>query len=380
MKFTRLKTTAMAGIMAASMVMPGMTAMAANVKTTPTVDKTVKAAQGVTIPDQDIEFTAEWVGNADGYAKPTGAPDELTVAVANFKDEKGNGADLSSTKNLTISGIPTAVGEYTYKITEDSLPALSDDGYGWSAQEDTTNGYYTEYYLHILVYQGGTEYFVTTTNSKDDVQTQEDGSKVLNNKVDKIQFLNKYTKRGGSSDGDDAPSLTIKKTVEQGTLTKADQKYTFTVSFTANNLNPTKAYSYVIKNASDEQQGTGTITADNATLELQDGWYAEFADVPAGTTVTVTEGYVTNIEAVKANVVSDGENKGDTTFSTPSTTALTVADVLVGEGENTIAYTNTYKNVTITGVATNVAPYVTLVVVAFVAVAAYVVLKRRVAR
>ena len=57
---------------------------------------------------------------------------------------------------------------------------------------------------------------------------------------------------------------------------------------------------------------------------------------------------------------------------------LTSGTVLIGEGENSITFTNTYTSITPTGLALNIAPFVAMFAAVGAAIALYVAAKRRV--
>ncbi len=65
---------------------------------------------------------------------------------------------------------------------------------------------------------------------------------------------------------------------------------------------------------------------------------------------------------------------------TDTSNGLSTGEVLIGEDTDSITFTNTYKDVTVTGVITNIAPYVALVVAVVAGCAAYMMLKKRMAR
>ena len=362
MKSMKIKSIAMAGMLSLSMLagMPVMAATAGteNMATAPTVDKTVNYAEGVTLPENtNIEFTVTKVENADGVAAPTDDGNDVAVTAATASNFTKSG----KTANLKIKNLPTNVGEYTYFITEKALP--NDNEYGW-----TNTSQKTEYFLHVLVKKGTdnnttTEYFVTTTNT---TATDDNGNKTYSDKVDSIAFTNKYTKK--------AAPLTITKKVSDTTYEPKDQEYTFKVTFETDNLNPSKEeYSYT-KGEDTEAQ---TIKSEG-TLTLKNGETATFDDIPAGTKVTVVETPVTNIKDVKIDVTSNGSSA--TTEKIDKGSVFTTGSVLIGEEQNAITFTNEYTDVTATGVVTNIAPYITMVVVAGAAIAVYVVLKKRLAR
>lgn len=408
MKFTRVKTTVMAGLMAASMLAPGMTAFADDIsaKTGLTFTKTVNVADSITVPERDLEFTATQQDsdaattgnqNADGTTQPKDV-NPVTIKI----NTKGlvNGTDgwTSHKKSADLSGLEAACdanGEYTFLLTESSTDDLDGEGYGWDM--NTTN---KSYYLHVYVSDGEDgkvyEYLVTTDNSLGDQ------SKKVSDAG--FEFVNKYTKKGGvtpvnpdtpdpdpiNPDGEDDQgntySLAIAKQVD-GTNAKYADAFTFTVDFADSTTNsvPAAGYKYTIVSSdtiiTDSTTYDQTWDSTHKTLKLEDGQKAVFQNIPAGIKVTVVESKEPNTTATKATSYMNGDTTGVEKSYTKDSTSWTSEQQTIGEHRNSIIFTNTYTDdIIITGVVTDVAPYITLVVFAVAAVAAYVAMKSRVAR
>lgn len=413
MKLTRLKTTVMAGVLAASMVLPGMTAMAMTTVTDPAdgknnaLTKTIVTPEGVSYSGETFTFTFEQGANTVKDSGVLANQKTYTIPDITISDVSSEGLTLSDgkytrtiTKDIDLSNI-VEPGVYTYTIAETANTNSSKTKEEWTYDSTT-------YLLRVYVTKGEdnkltkTMTIIDASNTLAEDATDADKETYNDKKVGAAAFTNKMTKNGGSTPDpedpskDPVPSLVVGKVVEDNTYEIKGQEYTFTLTFDTNGLNDelekTNAYSYVIVdkdgnavNGEDGNQKSGTLTLDNnkqATLKLQDGEYAQFNKIYAGTKVSINEAYVTNLTAVKIEYTSNGTTADavNKTNVTKNSTDLGVSNVLIGEKKNTITYTNTYADVTVTGVVTNVAPYVTLVVVAVAAVAAYVVLKRRVAR
>lgn len=351
MKFTRLKTTAMAGIMAASMVMPGMTAMAAD---SAQIQKTVTANAGVTtIPsaDQDVTFKVTQVGNAGGNVAPSNLFDDASTAqIEDSKTVTISIADVSTTKTFTESILSNTevsnlkVGEYNFKV-EETLEQSTGD-FGWVVvNEDKIT-----YNLQVLKDANGN----VTYQLSDATDTTK--------KKDVAEFKNTYNKKSTNPDGS-VSTLTVKKSVENSKYVDEDTEYPITIVITA----------------PDEQQSIG-----NDSYTVADG-ISRDVDEDAK---TVT---------IKANVKKDGTivvsnlAVGATYKVTETTTGLadlgwnekastTEASGTVVESSANAEIKNVFNSPAETGVVTTIAPYVTLVVLAVAAIAAYAALKRRVAR
>ena len=188
-----------------------------------------------------------------------------------------------------------------------------------------------------------------------------------NGKTDKILFTNTYAKNDAT--------LTIEKNTE-GDYADKTRKFDFEITFTKSPM-------------SDQTTFTGTIGAQSVeytagqtkTFKLADGEKLVFNNLPVGTTYMVKELAATDGYTPKVTVV---ENK--TTTVTNKTVQETEAldtlkengkNNLVGENENKVTFTNTYKDVAVTGIVMNNLPFILLVAVAIVAFVSLAVIKRR---
>lgn len=431
MNLNKIKLTMATGMLAASMILPGMTAYAVDGGTNsglkdncPSIEKYVKVADGITVPttgNDQIKFVVEQydangteanITNPDGTVQPAAVTtsglslsvDTLTaIAKSDTASENGwtlngyedNGANKKGSATLDansqFTNLLTNNGEYTFTLKEDTSKLPKDaEGYGWSTVDSDKT-----YYLHVYV-TGATKSGSTVDTSNRKVQyivtdaathdTSSDPAKYAT-KVDQIRFNNTYTKKAGSdipTDPDDpkkGASLVIEKAVNGASAKyEADgTEYEFKVTFTASNTAvATDGYSYsVYKTGSTTPVKTNQTVKSGDTIPLESGQYAVFTDIPAGLKVQVEEtGTLTNIKSTKNVVVSNGGSS----VTKEGNDGKNTGAFLLGEKANTATFTNTYADVTVTGVVTDIAPYVTLVVVAIAAVAAYMGLKSRIAR
>ncbi len=390
---TRMKALAIAGVMAASVAGSAVTAFAAPAHTLEgegvPVAKTVQVADGITLPEKEMEFKAMFatstVKGADGNA--TGP----SINDLKIKFAKGStGTDLSKEGNIALkSEFESAVpGEYVYALEEKTT---SDRGeYGWTC--DTAR-----YILRVYVNsKNGVEYTVVKSDNTDEKNAALDNGEKDSEKLDKATFSNIYTRRGGSGDdgskGD--PSLVVNKTVV-GTYGDINQYFEFTVTFKTPNTDNRKTKTFHMtfanngtgkvvgdkKRSATTQDGEKgeeyTLTGESYVFYLKNGGSVTFDDLPAGTTYTLTEAgadrYTSKFEITQnGTVIGLREETGE------ESKGLTVRDLLIGENENKVTVTNTATNITITGVVTHSAPFVIMVGALFVAVGGYVVLKKRI--
>lgn len=336
----------LAGTMLLSM---GTTAFAAGESTAPDVNqngtvpitKEFEMADGLKTPAATFKFTAT--------STTEGAP---TATIANVSFTEGQTGTLIGEKyvlegNTTISftGDWKHAGEYVYTVTESKENPISNVTY------DNTS-----YTLRVYVING--------TNGLEIEKITAQGA---SGKTNKILFTNTYTKNDAT--------LTIEKNTE-GDYADKTRKFDFEITFTKSPM-------------SDRTTFTGTIGAQSAeyiagqtkTFKLADGEQLVFHNLPVGTTYVVRElaapdGYkpsVTVVENRTTTVNRTAAQEGDAL----DTLKEGGKNNLVGENENKVTFTNTYKDVAVTGIVMNNLPFILLVAVAIVAFVSLAVIKRR---
>lgn len=336
----------LAGTMLLSM---GTTVFAAGEPTAPDVNhngtvpitKEFEMADGLKTPAATFKFTAT-----------AQTQDALPATIADVSFTEGQTGTLIGEKyvlegNTTISftGDWKHAGEYVYTVTESKENPISNVTY------DNTS-----YTLRVYVING--------TNGLEIEKITAEGA---NGKTNKILFTNTYTKNDAT--------LTIEKNTE-GDYADKTRKFDFEITFTKSPM-------------SEQTTFTGTIGAQSVectagqtkTFKLADGEQLVFNNLPVGTTYMVKELAATDGYTPKVTVV---ENK--TTTVTNKTVQETEAldtlkengkNNLVGENENKVTFTNTYKDVAVTGIVMNNLPFILLVAVAIVAFVSLAVIKRR---
>lgn len=341
----KLGAFVLAGTMLLSM---GTTAFAAGEPTAPDVNqngtvpitKEFEMADGLKTPAATFKFTAT--------STTEGAP-TATIGDVSFTEEqpgtlKGEKYVLEGTTAISFQGTWPHAGEYVYTVKE--------------TQENMTNVTYdtSSYILRVYVINGTTG-----------LEVEKITAQGANGKTDKILFTNTYAKNDAT--------LTIEKNTE-GDYADKTRKFDFEITFTKSPM-------------SDQTTFTGTIGAQSVeytagqtkTFKLADGEKLVFNNLPVGTTYMVKELAATDGYTPKVTVV---ENK------TPTVTNKTVQETealdtlkengknnLVGENENKVTFTNTYKDVAVTGIVMNNLPFILLVAVAIVAFVSLAVIKRR---
>ena len=341
----KLGALILAGTMLLSM---GTTVFAAEEPTVPDVNqngqvpitKEFEMADGLKTPAATFKFTAT--------SQIAGAP-TATIADVSFTEGqtgtlKGEKYVLEGTTTISFQGTWPHAGEYVYTVkeTQESMPNVTYDT--------------STYTLRVYVING--------TNG---LKVEKITAEGANGKTNKILFTNTYAKNDAT--------LTIEKNTE-GDYADKTRKFDFEITFTKSPM-------------SDQTTFTGTIGAQSVeytagqtkTFKLADGEKLVFNNLPVGTTYMVKELAATDGYTPKVTVV---ENK--TTTVTNKTVQETEAldtlkengkNNLVGENENKVTFTNTYKDVAVTGIVMNNLPFILLVAVAIVAFVSLAVIKRR---
>lgn len=326
----------------------GTTAFAAEETTTPNVNqngqvpitKEFEMADGLKTPAATFKFTAT--------STTEGAP-TATIADVSFTEGqagtlKGEKYVLEGKTAISFTGTWPHAGEYVYTVaeTQESMPNVTYDT--------------SSYTLRVYV-----------INGTKGLEIEKITAQGATGKTDKILFTNTYAKNDAT--------LTIEKNTT-GTYADKTRKFDFEITFTKSPM-------------SDQTTFTGTIGAQSVeytagqtkTFKLADGEKLVFNNLPVGTTYMVKELAATDGYTPKVTVV---ENK--TTTVTNKTVQETEAldtlkengkNNLVGENENKVTFTNTYKDVAVTGIVMNNLPFILLVAVAIVAFVSLAVIKRR---
>jgi len=342
MKFKKFKTAAAAGLMAAVMCM-GTVVSAAD---TPTVDaeiqKDFQIAEGITVPDITFTFTFAGV-EADAPAISA-----KTVAYSNA-DTVTSGISSKTVAEIFRGVTFPHAGVYTYTVQETA---------GKTSVENGTVTYDGSVYT-VRVYVRNTE----NGGLAIDQITAAKGAEGQEVKQSEIKFVNKFEKK---------TNLVVKKNTV-GDLADKTKAFTFNVTFT-------KPATY---DGSTFVSGNDTYTfGQEYTFTLADGGQKVFSNLPAGTRYVVTEVGSADGYAPSVTVVENGKQTVNKTAADADSlaTAETGKTNLAGEGTNTVTFTNTYKDVPITGIIMNNLPFVILILAAAAGIVGYLVIRRRVAR
>lgn len=337
----------LAGTMLLSM---GTTVFAAGEPTEPNVNqngrvpitKEFEMADGLKTPAATFKFTAT--------STTEGAP-TATIADVSFTEGqtgtlKGEKHVLEGNTAISFQGTWPHVGEYVYTVTEKpgSMPNVTYDA--------------SSYTLRVYVINGINGLEV------EKITAQAQGA---SGKTDKILFTNTYAKNNAI--------LTIEKKTT-GTYADKTKEFNFEITFTKSPMSEQISFTGNI--------GSEPVECTAGTpkpFTLADGEQLVFNNLPVGTTYMVkelaaTDGYTPKVTVIE-NQTTTVTNKTVQETEALDTLKENGKNNLVGENENKVTFTNTYKDVAVTGIVMNNLPFILLVAVAIVAFVSLAVVKRR---
>ena len=303
------------------------------------VTKEFEMADGLETPNVTFQFTAI-----------SETPDALPATIQNIsyaKEDHGTLKDgkyvISKDTAIAFKGNWKHAGEYVYTVKE--------------TKESAANVTYDEssYTLRVYVVNDGTG-----------LKVQQITAEGQTGKTDKIVFKNQYTKNDAS--------LTVEK-VTTGAYADKTKKFDFEITFMKSPMSEQTTFAGKIGEQS------VTCTAGQAQkFQLADKEQLVFQDLPVGTTYVVKElgaadGYTPKVTVVE-NQITTVTDKTAQEAEALDTLKQGRKNNLVGEKENKVTFTNTYKDVAITGIVMNNLPFILLIAVAIVAFVSMAVVKR----
>ena len=289
----------------------------------------------------------------------------------------------SKRSQITFPTYPEA-GKYEYTVTEtqtaDPIVANSEHEKMIMSQ--------AEYTMDVYVTDGatGTEISNIVVNKVKDDAGQTDTGKVDigNTDTNKFNFTNTYVQEAGTGTKPTDPdptynengSLKVSKAVvnANGTTTTPDAEFEFTATFAF----PTGTNASTLGGIKAANGDTVTsVEGGTYTFKLKANENMKFTGVPVGTTITVKESAAKNYKG-SAEITING-TKLTPVAATSYNTELTAVNnnEKLGQKQNTVAVTNTYNDVPVTGIIMNTLPYVLMIALCGVALIAFVGFKRR---
>lgn len=306
------------------------------------ITKEFEMADGLATPDVTFKFTAT--------SETPDAPSATIRDISYIVQDKGILQDtgifvISKNTAISFGGNWPHAGEYVYTVKE--------------TKEDAANVTYDETTYKLRVY---------VINEGNGLKVQQITAEGKEGKTNKIVFKNQYTKNNAS--------LIVEKKTE-GTYADKTKKFDFEIIFTKSPMSNQTKFTGKIG------EETVVCTAGQAkTFRLANGEQLVFTNLPVGMTYVVTEkgaedGYTPGVNVVENGVttVTDRTAKSEGQFL--NTVKDDGKNNLVGEKDNKVTFTNTYRDVAITGIVMDNLPFILLVAVAIVAFVSLAIMKRR---
>ena len=373
--FKKVLAVVAAGAMTMGMAMPTFAADAG--KTTEAwITKTYNTEVGKA---EKFSFTAEQVKTGTGIITTDAA---VTMPEISFTDtETGTTPKRGQIKFPTYP--EAGKYEYTVKEIQTAEPAVVNGDH----EKMIMSG--AEYTMDVYVTDGatGTEISNIVVNKvKDDAgQTVTDKGKVDigNTDTNDFNFTNTYVQEAGAGENPKNPdptypdngSLKVSKAVvnANGTTTTSDAEFEFTATFAfptgtdANTLGGIKAAN---------GDTVTSVEGGTYTFKLKANENMKFTGVPVGTTITVKESAAKNYKG-SAVITINGTQLTPVSATKYNAELTMVNNEKLGQKQNTVAVTNTYNDVPVTGIIMNTLPYVLMIALCGVALIAFVGFKRR---
>lgn len=372
---------------------------------TPSAAITVEYKMGndVVTPENDVSFIFDKISAPEGMTKDDMPP----ISVANVKFDAGKDeikdttvsdikvlrkqsdnflASFKTAMDNSSTNMTTGTYEYTVKSTSNVTKTKEKDVFTASS---------AEYKLDIFVAQdpNGKLYIkgLSIINTKNDAGTDTGNDAKVDGKPGStedgivsnfsgLKFVNEYVAKAGSVDPTDPDvpdpnkpaSYAFKvtnNTESKGTQTGSFD-YTMTVTKPSEIATTDNTYVYYVNG----KQETGTYGAE-VTFTLPDTKSMMIKSCYAGSKVTVEQKGVANWTAT-AKTMFNGKADSSTLTAAVGKN-LKVENKTLGQKENKVDYTNTYKEITVTGIIVNNFPFIIMIAIAVVAFAGIVAMNSK---
>lgn len=375
------------------------------------ITKNLIMPEGTTTPAATFTFQFSPVSvddrttSDDLNTMPAVGPTTLAFSTSDTGTVSAGAKNILKQSGDVLSGVtfPHA-GVYVYKIDEN--PSVT----GYTPGDNESYVFSpAQYTLTVYVKNGVNGLYVAAVASSISVndssnQTSDPGDKVdptpqpgdpnITGNYSKIIFTNTYSKTAGGVDPTDPNNhvLTIGKAVS-GDYADRTKYFAFQITATQPGVVQGSATykAYVLDSGNNVV--TSEDNASNLQTDVNDYSYIEFTsgvtetvnlkhdqklvftDLHIGANYVAVESAVEHYTA-SAMVVENGVGPIQY-FNSIENLPLSTSTKLIGENENSAAFTNTYRTITPTGVIINNLPFVMILILAAGAFAAFVVIKSR---
>lgn len=357
------------------------------------VAKTLQMPAGTTTPTADFEFVFTKVSvDGDGgqdalLTIPTISNKTISYTSADAGTIAGDVKTVTKDTASLFTGVtfPHA-GVYVYTVEETGNTYTITD----QNRESMT---YSEakYQITVYVKNGASNLYVSAIAVV--VDAEDNATQTIGDKVAKLQFTNTYLKSTGGVDPTNTANHTLAISKEVvGDFGDRSKYFTYEITAIAPTLVtvPTTYKAYVLdaSNAvvtSTDNAAAGNIDTDAAgkafikmtagtqeSIKLKHGQKLVFSDLHVGASYIANEkavaDYVPSIRVTENGVASDIPNP------TPNID-FTTGSKVIGESANSAAFTNTYQEISITGLSLDNLPLVVILVMAAGAFVAFIIVK-----
>ena len=323
---------------------------------TPKITKVVQGNVGSAMPEKTFAFTFAPVDT-----ETVKANDSINISAVRITLAKD--ADKTEARGTAAIALPayTRAGVYAYTVKE---TALSDGG--WESEEGHVICDASAYTMYVYVNNTDTGVKVSTVTAAD-----KDGNKA--DWTDGMVFTNRFVRKAKPGAAETDLQITKKVQGAYGDKTKA---FNFTVTLTKAAVMPEDWTFDSVEMMYGSQKGTGTPAEDGNsavyTFRLKDGESASFVHLPAGMKYSVKE------EGVQGFAPSFENLNGNTRQNINGTESkdLITEEYVIRDSGNTGTMTNTFKDISVTGIFTDNAPFIVMTALAVIGIAVYEKLKR----
>ena len=354
--------------------------------------KVFQMPEGTVTAASTFNFTAE-KKDVNGNAT-TGAKDTMpAISIPSLTFSSGDSGSTSlgvktvakQTAGDILSGLtwPHA-GVFTYTITE------AKTGYTIVDSKMESLAYSDAVYdLVVYVRDGASDLYVHAVSAI--VKTVDTTSQAVGDKVNsspggavatfsKMTFTNTYIAKTGDTNEDPESGIIAFELSKEVTGAFADRSksFSFDVTLTSAAFIPAGATytGYIIDDDGEVLGSSQTFTTGILkTIQLKHGQSLIFPLLPVGTTYLVEESADADYTASYEIIVGGG---APISLSNPSpNTALSTTSRIILAGDNSSAFSNEYKEVTIAGLSTAFLPYLALLAIVLAAGAVMVATRKK---
>lgn len=351
---------------------------------TATIVKELQIPGGTTTPTASFSFTLA----SESVDAPVIA--DKTVSFTAEDDATGTGDVLKvyKTADLFSAVVWPHAGEYVYTVKETA------NTYAAGADETLTYSQ-AEYKLTVVVVNGENDGELYIKEIAAQLMKNDAGETVTDGKVDPnptedeqgnpsvggIRFVNTYVKGKSVNPDDKNPEdgmMRIEKVVG-GDIGDKKTPYAFSVSAVNPSIVPAadKTVKARVFDKATNTYGEEIVISENTEVKLAHNQTLVFMNLYAGATVSFKETDATAIAKYEVSAsVMNGHVAENTYNKTAVTeTGITVSPVFEDKAVATVTNTLNYQNPT--GVIIDNLPYVLLIAVALIGLAAYLIVRRR---